>query len=152
MRFGYIVFGTNVETVHSNAIRFCDKLTSIYVYSEPYIQPMGGYEECWDAVTIYTYSETAPTAEGNYWHYDANGRPVVWGAESDENAEGSVGLAYTLSSDGTYYTVTGIGECTDTDVVIPSTYNDLPVRAIGDNAFAYCSSLTSVDIPMTSVM
>ena len=59
----------------------------------------------------------------------------------------SVGLAYTISSDGTSYTVSGIGSCTDTDIVIPSTYNGLPVTAIGSSAFQHCSDLISVKIP-----
>lgn len=28
--------------------------------------------------TLYFYSEEAPTEEGNFWHYDENGDPVVW--------------------------------------------------------------------------
>ena len=28
--------------------------------------------------TIYYYSETQPTGEGNYWHYDQNGNAVKW--------------------------------------------------------------------------
>ncbi|MGN0824178.1 MAG: leucine-rich repeat protein [Candidatus Coproplasma sp.] len=59
----------------------------------------------------------------------------------------SEGLAYTLSDDETYYSVTGIGTCTDTELVIPSTYNDKPVKSIGKSAFSKCSSLTSVTIP-----
>ncbi|MGN0823756.1 MAG: leucine-rich repeat domain-containing protein [Candidatus Coproplasma sp.] len=59
----------------------------------------------------------------------------------------SEGLAYTLSDDETYYSVTGIGTCTDTELVIPSTYNDKPITSIGDSAFEKCSSLTSVTIP-----
>ena len=59
----------------------------------------------------------------------------------------SKGLGYTLSDDETYYIVSGIGTCTDTDVVIPSTYNDLPVTSIGEDAFSYCTSLTNITIP-----
>ena len=59
----------------------------------------------------------------------------------------SQGLAYVLSSDGTYYFVTGIGTCTDNDVVIPSTHNSLPVTRIGDSAFSGRESLTSMIIP-----
>jgi len=59
----------------------------------------------------------------------------------------SEGLAYTLSDDGTYYTVTGIGTCTDTELVIPATHENLPVTAIGDMAFAQNTSLTNVTIP-----
>jgi hypothetical protein len=37
------------------------------------------------------------------------------------------GLAYTLSADGAYYTVSGIGTATDTDIYIGYEYNDLPI-------------------------
>ena len=59
----------------------------------------------------------------------------------------SQGLEYELSQDGTYYIVTGIGVCTDTNLVIPTIYNDLPVKEIGDYAFLNCSKLTSIVIP-----
>ncbi len=57
------------------------------------------------------------------------------------------GLVYTLSDDITHFSVTGIGTATDTDVVIPSTYNGLPVTSIGHHAFYKCTSLTSIEIP-----
>ncbi len=43
--------------------------------------------------------------------------------------DASEGLEMILSDDGTYYQVAGMGECTDTDVIIPSEYNGLPVKA-----------------------
>ena len=58
----------------------------------------------------------------------------------------SEGLEYTLSDDGTYYTVADIGSCTDTEIVIPAIYNNLPVTSIGDYAFHYCDNLTNVII------
>ena len=66
----------------------------------------------------------------------------------------SEGLAYTLSSDGTYYSVSGIGTCTDTRVFIPPTYNDLPVKTIGYFAFFINSSMQSITIPssVTSIL
>ena len=60
--------------------------------------------------------------------------------------ETSRGLAFKLLDDGTYE-VSGIGSCTDTEIVIPSVYNDEPVTSIGDYAFYNCSGLTSVTIP-----
>ena len=59
----------------------------------------------------------------------------------------SQGLKYTLSNDETYYIVTRIGNCTDTRVVIPYTYEGLPVKEIGERAFYDCDSLKSVIIP-----
>ena len=67
--------------------------------------------------------------------------------EDEEERKPSEGLEYTLSDDGTYYIVTGIGTCTDTVVVIPNTYEDLPVEHIGRRAFEWCSSLTEVVVP-----
>ena len=65
----------------------------------------------------------------------------------DTKLEYYKGLEYTLNESGTGYIVTGIRDCTDTDLIIPNMYNGLPVTAIGDYAFYYCSALTSVTIP-----
>ena len=58
---------------------------------------------------------------------------------------------FTLLDDGSGYSV---AKCDDynestypTKIVIPDTYNNMPVASIGDRAFRYCSSLTSVVIP-----
>ena len=59
---------------------------------------------------------------------------------------GSKGLKYTLSEDGKSYVVKK-GTCSDSDIVIPSIYQNLPVKSIGDSAFYFCSSLTSIVIP-----
>ena len=59
----------------------------------------------------------------------------------------SEGLGYSLNSDGTGYTVTGIGTCTDTELVIPSKHNSKPVTSIGYEAFRGCTGLTSITIP-----
>ena len=68
-------------------------------------------------------------------------------AENNENMQTSCsqGLDYTLNEKG--YTVTGFGSCQDSELVIPSVYENKPVIAIGAFAFQDCSSLTSVSIP-----
>ena len=59
----------------------------------------------------------------------------------------SEGLEYSLNSDGNGYKVTGIGTCTDKELIIPSEYNEKPVTSIGNSAFEDCTGLTSVTIP-----
>lgn len=49
--------------------------------------------------------------------------------------EYSYDLDYTLSSDGTYYTVSGIGDCQDTELIIPNTHRGIPVKKIAASAF-----------------
>ena len=59
----------------------------------------------------------------------------------------SEGLAFTSNGDETCY-VSGIGECQDTDIVIPMVSPDGDaVIGIGDDAFYGCTGLTSVVIP-----
>lgn len=57
---------------------------------------------------------------------------------------GTEGLAYSLS--GNEYTVTGYAG-TDSEVIIPKKYNNLPVTAIGSDAFNNCQNLESIIIP-----
>ena len=54
------------------------------------------------------------------------------------------GLKYSQNDDGTY-TVTGIGTCTETDIVI-GIYNNRDVTTIGSYAFHNCPSLTSIEL------
>ena len=61
-------------------------------------------------------------------------------------ATGSLGLKYGIFSGYDGYRVMSIGTCTDTEIVIPSVYKGKPVTSIGSEAFADCSSLTSVVI------
>lgn len=58
-------------------------------------------------------------------------------------------LTYTLNDDQISYTVSGIGNYTDTSVIIPEQYNGLPVTAIGAAAFFSSSTLTKVTLPST---
>ena len=65
----------------------------------------------------------------------------------------SEGLKFILNDDGQSYSVKGVGTCTDTDIVIPDSYEGLPVTSIGESTFSGCNLLTSVVIPdsVTSV-
>ena len=67
--------------------------------------------------------------------------------EEDKPAEPTVGLEYTLNEEGTEYSVTSIGTATETDIVIASEHNGLPVTSISDQAFEEGYKITSVFIP-----
>lgn len=61
----------------------------------------------------------------------------------------SEGLSFTLNSDGESYAVSGIGECKDTVVTIPSEYRGLPVTEIADGAFRANRQIKKVILPDT---
>ena len=56
-------------------------------------------------------------------------------------------LSFTLNGNGTEYSVTDCLETAGGSLDIPSTYNNLPVTSIGEDAFGGCTNLTSVAIP-----
>ena len=87
----------------------------------------------------------------------------------------SIGLEFTQSDDGNSYFLSGIGTCTDSNVIVPAAYNGKPVigvknlaflptetapataeirsivlpesvTEIGDGAFAFCINLTDISL------
>ncbi len=63
-----------------------------------------------------------------------------------EEIKYSEGLEFTSNGDGTCY-VSGIGTCTDTDIIIPPVHNGEAVTEIGFGAFMDCYYITNVIIP-----
>ena len=59
---------------------------------------------------------------------------VSCGGDDDTIPESSEGLDFKLNSDGESYTLTGIGTCTEVDIIV-GLYNELPVTAIAHEAF-----------------
>ncbi len=148
-----IIIPSAVTDIAFAAFLHCDALTTVYY---------GGTEEGWSTISIegnngclngvrkYYFSQTEPEKDGYFWHFDTDGvTPVSWGNEPNY----SYGLAYSLNSDGKGYTVVGMGDCIDKDLIIPSTHEGLPVNAIGENAFNGNTDITYVliDRAVTSI-
>jgi hypothetical protein len=53
-------------------------------------------------------------------------------------------LAFTLSTDGSTYEVSGIGDCNDTEISIGDKYNDKNITSIGKDSFACNGDITSI--------
>ena len=143
-RITSVTIGTGITSIGTYAFSSCSHLTTVYytgTETEWSNIRIRSYNDYLTNATRYYYSETKPTTDGKYWHYDENGKIVIWPSIY------SMGLEYALNGVHTSYLVTGIGTCTDTDIKIPPTYNEIPVTGIGYEAFYYCSNLTSVAIP-----
>jgi len=194
-----VKLSNNIESIGYEAFGDCSSLMTIVIPNS--IKTIGGnffnwlsvletayYEGCesdWSKIsieeneyffkaTLYYYSATQPTTEGNFWHY-VNGAPTVWevhihtyeskGTPSADYA--TVSVTYTCSCGDTYSeTITSIVDFTVTaenrtmvgftgaaneNLVIPAVFENngtwYRVISIGDSAFEYCFSLTGVTIP-----
>lgn len=56
------------------------------------------------------------------------------------------GLDFTLNSEETFYYVSGIGDATDTDIIVPKEYNGKLVKGIGASAFKNNKDITSITL------
>lgn len=121
-----ILIPSSVEQVCSYAFDNCKGIKFVYYQ---------GSEEQWKRISI---------GEGNDALINAPIKYII--EDSIEKGNYSVGLKYTLSKDRTYYEVSGIGECSDTYVVIPSRYNKIPIAKIGRSAFYGCKNIKYVEI------
>ncbi|MBR5438986.1 MAG: leucine-rich repeat domain-containing protein [Clostridia bacterium] len=63
--------------------------------------------------------------------------------------EGSAGLKYYTSWDGVSAYLSGIGTCTDTNIVVASSYNGYPVTSIGSEAFKNVKNISEIVLPKT---
>jgi hypothetical protein len=70
-------------------------------------------------------------------------KPIVDPATDSDATEG---LSFTLTNStlDPYYTCSGIGTATDTEIVVPSYYDNIPVRYIG--GFSNNTSITSITL------
>ncbi len=90
------------------------------------------------------YNENIVTST-TVWIFDVTS--ATFTAQWEKVLAGTAGLNYQVNNDEITCSVTGIGTATDTDIVIPSTYEGKPVTSIGYRAFYGCRSLTSITIP-----
>jgi len=79
-----IVIPASVETIGQAAFAFCSALKTVYYggdaasWSEISIGNTNNSNSYLTDATRYYYSESEPTEEGNFWHYNEDGNIAVW--------------------------------------------------------------------------
>ena len=154
-----IVIPDGVTSIGDCVFYLCDSLTSVEIPNSVTSIGKSAFGICFDLKNIRFTGTTAQwqaISFANSWNSNTGYYKVTCtdGIVSkggivtpfQPETNGSQGLAFTSNGDGTC-TVTGIGTCTDTDVVIPSMYNGEKVTNIGQLTFNGCNGLTSVVIP-----
>ena len=153
-----VVIPDSITTIYYGAIVFCNKLTTIIIGS--------GLQYCDDGAIMYNDQlkdiyinqiEEESLLKPEQWDSNEGDGKILdyvtihWNSTGPEvpvepEVLASEGLEYRLNDDGVSYTVLSVGECEDTDIVIPTTYEGLPVTVIDDSAFCFCD-ITGITIP-----
>ena len=152
-----IVIPNSVTIIENNAFRGNENLSMIK-YGGTTAQWTNGFITLAES-TDETWDDSWDAYTGEYIVICSNGQvtkdgTIILDSEAESNADAdtdvsktSVGLAFTLNKDKKSYSVTGIGTCTDSKIIIPSVYNGLPVTEIGVQAFYNCTEITAISIP-----
>ena len=106
------------------------------------------YEETHQKV----YTCGCPTPDIAEMHLDTDKNYICDICEYEMPKPASHGLEFIKNNDGTNYAVKSIGTCTDKDIVIPNTYEGLPVVGVLPEAFMRNTTITSVVIPDSVIL
>lgn len=81
-----IIIPESMTSIGDYAFRDCSSLETVYYGGTVELWngiSIGTYNENLTNATLYYYSESQPTEDGNFWHYAEDGvTPVIWTKES----------------------------------------------------------------------
>jgi len=140
-----VTIGSGVTSIGHDAFNGCTKLTSVTfnstISSENFNSEDSFYGDLrakYLAGGTGTYTTTAPVSSSAVW--------TKRGSGGGDNGGLSSGCFEPIGSPPTAYKIITVGPIPN-QVVIPATFNGLPVTTITRSAFAYITNLTSITIP-----
>ena len=141
--FTSVVIPDSVTVIYTGAFQGCDNLVYVEI-PDSVLELLGDvFDDCSSLKEIH-YSGTKEQWMALVEDYEEKYANYTIYC-SDATIAGAA-LRYELNDEQTGYIVTGVGEVTGGNLVIPETYNGLPVVAIGEEAFLN-SKITSIVIP-----
>ena len=163
-----ITLPANLANIGSEAFSSCSALTQIVIPEQVTVLDSGAFSSCDNLKKVIINATTALEFKYQFEYCDSLEEISIPANLAGQYADGwqsmshvmelpgmpsgpvSAGLAFVSNGDGTCY-VSGRGNCTDTQIVIPTVSPDGDiVIAIGDEAFVgYCYDITSIIVPDT---
>lgn len=146
----------SLENIQGNMVIEADYTPVAYTLTFDYADATEGTETASTEITYDDVIGTLPTPkkerytfDGWYIGEDKIDRYTRWEYTENKTATAhfvdyySEGLSYVRGGSGDYE-LTGIGTCTDTDIIVPATYEGMPVTSVRYAAFENNTQITSV--------
>jgi len=153
-RLTNVMIGNGVTSIGSNAFRYDESLTSVTFggtipsngFNANAFNGLGDIRDKYLAAGGGAGTYTRPDGKGTAWTKGAS-------ATAAPAADGTPGLKFDLTPDKKGYIVSKgtLHPTSDANVVIPATYNNLPVMAIANSAFNDLPLIRSVTIPVSVI-
>lgn len=128
-----------------NAFTDCYQLDTV-IFEDPGIANTGSFEGC-RALKNVVFAGTEERWQSISKSAILTGAATVY--RNLETLPVSLAEGGEFTYNGTGYTLTGMGTCTETDVVIPSVYAGEPVTGVVFGAFAHAVTISSVTVPQS---
>ena len=141
----HIEIPEGITDIEANTFSGCQNLASAFFSEKLLMIDAGAFRDC-TALTQITYS-------GYEGQWRLLGKDIGWDENTGEytlvyqkTPRPATNLLFSLSADGSYYTVLGLGNCTEAEFIIPAVYNGLPVLEIGLRAFYDCDTVIGITL------
>jgi len=155
-----IAIPNSVTTIGEDTFSDCVKLASVIIPKSVTKIGVRAFDGCTSLTsvtfegTISSFNTTAFAGDLRAKYLDAsggigtytrpNGTSTTWTKGATAAATGTPGLKFDVTKDGKGYSVSR-GTVVSGDIVIPATYNNLPVTEIALNAFNFGSGNTGIN-------
>ncbi|MGL4982673.1 MAG: leucine-rich repeat protein, partial [Treponemataceae bacterium] len=142
-RLSSVIIPKRTSSIDKNAFLNNSNLKKVYIDSQTIANLTDNDSHLFTAAeTVYVKQGITPSSESYIIENFSNEGELTNGYVPYTSPES---LEYELINNGTEYRVIGKGDVTGTDIIIPATYEGLPVTEVGEEAFKN-KGITSVHI------
>lgn len=150
-----VTIPSNIKCIEDGAFWMCHILSNVIISNGVTDIGNGAFKNCRSLVSVSIPDTVTNIGEDVFLNcpdemifiVDNNDFVISYLEKNQFNYTNNAPLVFKLNEDGQSYSVAGHNITTENKIIIPNTYNGLPVTSIENSAFLACTSLTSVTIP-----
>lgn len=137
----YVTLPSTLTTIEMAAFAGCIAIDTIFIPANVITIGEGAFNSTNDNTVIYCEASSKPDGWDADW--TSPNHTVVWGYKPTDDSY----FTFTELEDGTYSVVAKDSTNMPNEVIVPYSYNDKEVTALGYKAFNNCYNITKIVLP-----